>query len=262
MDSNEYGLTRLNLVPVREEPDDRSELVTQLLFGDTYLVIGRNSDSSWIHIRIIFDEYEGWISARQHHLISEEFFLELSQNDYRISTEITSTILYQKKPMTIVIGSILPISTNEIFNPAEQFAFNGESKSLIQKRDFDYLLQIAYKYLNVPYLWGGKSPFGIDCSGFAQMVFKIAGYRLKRDVCQQVKQGTEIRDISKILPGDLAFFSNKSGKVSHVGILTDKNKIIHSSGSVRIDNFDEKGIFNEIIGKYTHKFNSVKRILK
>ncbi len=262
MDSNEYGLARLNLIPVRNKPDDRSEMVTQVLFGDTYLVLDKTPDSNWIRIKIIYDEYEGWINAKQHHSISEEFFLELSQNDYRISTEITSTILYQKKPLTIVIGSILPISTNEIFDAAEQFAFNGESKSLNQKRDPDFILQIASNYLNVPYLWGGKSPFGIDCSGFTQMVFKIAGYPLKRDAFQQEKQGTEVKDPSKIMQGDLAFFSSKNNKVTHVGIVMDKNKIIHSSGCVRIDNFDEKGIFNEIIGKHTHKFHSVKRIVR
>lgn len=262
MPDNEYGIARLNLVAVRNDPDDRSEMVTQLLFGDTYLVTDKSSDGKWVRIRSIFDEYEGWISRKQHHEISEEYYLELSHNDYRISTEITSEILYKKRPLTIVIGSILPIAAGEIFNTDEEFAFNGESKFLSQKRDVDFVIQTAYKYLNVPYLWGGKSPFGIDCSGFTQMVYKITGYCLKRDAHQQVRQGSVIKEFNKIQQGDLAFFINEKGMVTHTGILLEKNKIIHASGSVRIDNFDEKGIFNEIIGDYTHKFHSVRRVLR
>ena len=262
MSGNEYGVARLSLIPVRKERDDRSEMVTQLLFGDTYVVLEKSNDGKWLRIRSIFDEYEGWMGSRQHHDINEEYFLELSQNDYRICTEITSTILYMKRPLTIVIGSILPIAASEIFNTAEEFAFNGESKFLSQKRDSDFILQIASKYLNVPYLWGGKSPFGIDCSGFTQMVFKIGGYRLKRDTKQQVRQGSVVKEIFKVQPGDVAFFTNKKGDISHTGILLGKNKIIHASGQVRIDNFDERGIFNETISDYTHKFHSVRRILR
>ncbi len=257
-----YGLTRLSLAAVRKEPDQRSEMITQLLFGDPYLVIDQTRDKDWLRINILYDGYEGWISKNQHHGISEEFYQELSKNDYRISTDITSRILYKKRPLNIVIGSILPVSSGEIFDHGEQFAFNGESKDLGQKRDADFLIQVAMKYENVPYLWGGKSPFGIDCSGFVQMIFKISGYPLKRDTKDQVNQGMEVNDIAGINPGDLAFFKNKKGQVTHVGILLGKDKIIHASGLVRIDNFNEKGIFNENTGKQTHTFNSIRRVLK
>jgi cell wall-associated NlpC family hydrolase len=167
-----------------------------------------------------------------------------------------------KRPLTIVMGSILPIAASEIFNTAETFAFNGESKFLSQKRDSDYIVQTARKYLNSPYLWGGKSPFGIDCSGFTQMVFRIGGYRIKRDADQQVRQGSLVKDIQKAQPGDAAFFKNEKDKVVHTGILLGRNKVIHASGQVRIDNFDERGIFNETIGEYTHQYQSVRRILR
>jgi gamma-D-glutamyl-L-lysine dipeptidyl-peptidase len=262
MSSNNYGIARLSVIPLRKEPDDRSEMVTQLLFGETYVVLDQSADNKWLKIRAIFDEYDGWMGSRQHHGISEEYFLELSLNDYRISTEITSTILYMKRPLTIVIGSILPIAASEIFNTAEKFAFNGESKFLSQKRDSEFIIQTASKYLNVPYLWGGKTPFGIDCSGFTQMVFKIGGYQLKRDTDQQVRQGSVVKNIQKVQPGDIAFFINEKKNVSHTGIVLEKNKIIHASGLVRIDNFDERGIFNETIGEYTHIYHSVRRILR
>ncbi len=261
-EQNDWGIARLSIIPVRKEPDHRSEQVTQLLFGDHYSVIQRSRDNDWIRILVNFDNYEGWISAKQHHSISSEFFQEINKNEYRISTDLTSLALYKKKPILIVIGSVLPVSDTEIFDAGEHFAYNGESKGLGQKRDYEFLHQAAMKYLNVPYIWGGKSPFGIDCSGFTQMTFKLAGYFLNRDSHEQVKQGIDIRDFSMTKPGDLAFFTNQKDKVGHVGIILDKNMIIHSSGFVRIDKIDENGIFNEFIGEYTHHYFTSRRILK
>jgi hypothetical protein len=262
MEDNEWGIARLSIIPVRISPDHRSEQVTQLLFGEHYTVLKYSDDKKWIKIKIFFDNYTGWINSNQHYLITEDFFKELNKNEYKISTEVTSEAMYGKRPMIIVIGSILPFSANEIFNTEGNFAFNGESKSIGLKRDFDYLFLTASKYLNVPYLWGGKSPFGIDCSGFTQMVYRISGYFISRDTSTQINQGTEIQDILKTKPGDLAFFKDERGVVNHVGIIMEKNKIIHASGQVRIDKLDEKGIFNDITGKYTHHYYTARRILK
>src|SRR5690606_13753283 len=110
--------------------------------------------------------------------------------------------------------------------------FNGESKNVGQRREFDFLRTIASKYLNTPYQWGGKSPFGIDCSGFTQMVFKICGYKLPRDASQQVSQGRSVASLAGSRQGDLAFFVNEHGKVSHTGILLTESKIVHASGRV------------------------------
>ena len=126
----------------------------------------------------------------------------------------------------------------------EQFAFNGESKSLGQKRDFEFLKSIAMKYLNAPYQWGGKSPFGIDCSGFVQMVFKIGGYFISRDASQQASNGRGVDKFSNALPGDLLFFSKNNKDISHVGVLLEGDKIIHASGNVRMDTIIEEGIIN------------------
>jgi cell wall-associated NlpC family hydrolase len=160
------------------------------------------------------------------------------------------------------MGSILPISQGELFNFDEQFAFNGEAKNLGQKGDFELVKSIALKYLNSPYLWGGKTPFGVDCSGFVQMVFKVAGYKLKRDTCDQVRQGYEVGQLQDAQPGDLVFFSDDKGKIGHVGILFESGKIIHAHGKVRIDTLNEKGIFNEKNKIQTHKLEIIKRILK
>jgi gamma-D-glutamyl-L-lysine dipeptidyl-peptidase len=258
----EKGICRLCIVPVRKEPSDKSEMVTQLLFGDHYSVLEISPDRKWFRICIFDDEYEGWIDAKQHKQISEEYFDEINANEFRISTDLITTILYKKKPLQIVLGSVLPLAHTELFDIEEQFAFNGESKRIGQRREYDFLKSVAFKYLNAPYLWGGKSPFGIDCSGFTQMVFKIAGYKLKRDTTQQVQQGDEIAVRGDAQPGDLVFFHNEGGTISHVGILLEDQKIIHASGYVRVDFLDESGIFNASKNMHTHKMAKIKRILR
>jgi hypothetical protein len=249
-------------VPVRKDPVHGSEMVTQLLFGDHYTVLSCTPDKNWIHIKMYFDDYEGWIDVKQHKEISEEYFFDLINNEFKIATEITTPILYKKKPLQIVMGSILPIAHTELFDLEEQFAFNGESKNLGQKRDYDFIRTIAIKYLNTPYLWGGKTPYGIDCSGFVQMVFKIAGYKLKRDTFEQVRQGLIISNLNDSQPGDLAFFSDLNGKIGHVGLILENNNIIHAYGQVRIDLLTQKGIFNEKNKIQTHKLEFIKRILR
>ena len=143
----------------------------------------------------------------------------------------------------------------------EQLAFNGEAKSLSQKREFDFLKTIALKYLNTPYLWGGRTPFGIDCSGFSQVVYKICGYRLARDSSYQSTEGEWV-DYEERSAGDLAFFKNAKGEVMHVGILMNKDEIIHASGKVRIDKFEKEGIFNQDLNRHSHYLHSIRRILK
>jgi len=262
MKDSQKGICRLSIVPVRKEPSHKSEMVTQLLFGDHYSVLSATPDKKWLHIKIYFDEYEGWIEKNQHKEISEEYFYDIINNEFKISTEKTTSILYKKKPLQIVLGSILPFAQTELFDLEEQFAFNGDSKNLGQKRDFEFIKTIAFKYLNAPYLWGGKTPFGIDCSGLAQMIFKIAGYKLKRDTSDQVRQGVIVNGLNESKLGDLAFFSDEKGKIGHVGIIIENRKIIHAHGHVRIDILDQKGIFSEKNKLYSHKLEFIKRILR
>ncbi|MEQ8476632.1 MAG: C40 family peptidase [Fulvivirga sp.] len=261
MEIGNKGISRLSVIQVRASHSDKAEVVTQLLFGDHYTVTGISDDKKWIRVQIYYDKYEGWIDAKQHTDISEAYFDQINNADYKICTDITSTILYKKHHTTIVIGSILPIATNEIFKVEEQLAFNGEAKSLGAKRDGDFLKQIAFKYLNAPYQWGGRSPFGIDCSGFTQNVFRICGYDLQRDAWQQEKAGTTV-DFRDIQLGDLAFFKNKEGKIVHVGIALEDNQIIHASGKVRVDTLTSEGIVHAETSKLTHTLTSIKRILR
>jgi hypothetical protein len=261
METMEYGVCRLAVVSVRREASDIAEQVTQLLFGDHYEVINQSKDKRWLRIRTAFDQYEGWLDARQHHSISKDYFDQVNLADFKITTEITSWILYKKNPLSIVMGSIVPISASELFKMEEQFAFNGESKSLGQRRDFEFLKSIALRYMHAPYQWGGKSPFGIDASGFVQMVFKIAGYSLQRESNQQMQQGKMVKDFTEAKPGDLAFFHDKDGKGVHVGILLEEDKIIHASGRVRIDHCMEDGILSSESRIFTHTSHLFRRIL-
>ena len=257
----DFGVCRLSVVSVRKEPADRSEQVTQLLFGDHYAVTETTSDNKWVHIKINFDQYEGWIDAKQHQPVAPEYFNHLNHVDFKITTDLTSTLLYNKSPQVVLIGSMIPISSSELFKMEEQFAFNGEAKNVGQRREFDFLRTIAMKYLNSPYQWGGKNPFGIDCSGFTQMVFKICGYKLLRDAAQQVTQGKAVESLATARRGDLAFFSNGEGKVVHTGILLAENKIIHASGKVRVDMLNEEGIYNNETRMVTHKLSAIRRVM-
>ena len=261
MEIIDFGICRLSVVTVRKEPADQTEQVTQLLFGDHYQVIEKSKDKKWLKIKIHFDQYEGWIDTRQHQPISSEYYEHINNAEFKITTDLTASMLYNKSPHMVLLGSIIPISSAELFKMEEQFAFNGEAKNLGQKREFDYLKTISLKYLNAPYQWGGKNPFGIDCSGLTQMVFKICGYNLLRDASQQANQGKAIRNLEESKPGDLAFFQNGEGKIVHTGILIDRDKIIHASGKVRIDYINDEGILAADTKIYTHRFSHLRRIL-
>lgn len=261
MESIDYGVARLSIIPVRKEPSEKAELVTQLLFGEHYEALETSGAGDWIRVRNSFDRYEGWISGNQHHSVSRDYFLYNEKAEFKITTDLTTSILYNKRRQVIVMGSIIPISSAELFRMEERFAFNGEAKNLGQRRDYEFLKATALRYAGAPYLWGGKSPFGIDCSGFVQMVFKICGYRLDRDSQQQAKQGKPVGGIENKKPGDLAFFKRSSEKISHVGIVLEGGKVIHASGQVRIDKLTATGIQHQDTGHQTHDLVQLRRVL-
>jgi gamma-D-glutamyl-L-lysine dipeptidyl-peptidase len=261
MEEIDFGVCRLSLVSVRSEPADQAEQVTQLLFGDHYTVIGEDNKGKWLRIRIHFDQYEGWIDRKQHQPVAREYFNHLNHAEFKITTDVTSTLLYNKTPQIVLMGSMIPISSSELFKMEEQFAFNGEAKNVGQRREFDFMRSIASKYMNSPYLWGGKSPFGLDCSGFTQMVFKICGYKLPRDAAQQVTHGKAVESLAVSRQGDLAFFNDEKRKITHTGILLAENKIIHASGKVRIDHINDEGIQHFESRTLTHQLAAIRRVM-
>lgn len=261
MEYTDYGVCRLSVVPVRAAAADTSAQITQLLFGEHYEVTGQTRDRAWLRIRIAYDQYEGWLDARQHHSVSREYFDYLNRTEFKITTDLTSSILYHKSPIPILMGSMIPISSSELFKMEEQFAFNGEAKNLGQKREPDFLYKQAAKYLNAPYQAGGKSPFGIDASGFTQMVFKLCGYTLLRDAWQQANQGKTVKRFQERKPGDLFFFKDGEGRIIHTGIFQGGDKIIHASGRVRIDGVGEAGIEDSDTKQLIYTFSHIRRVL-
>jgi len=257
----DYGVCRLALVSVRNSPNGDAKQISQLLFGDHYEVLKKADGGNWLFIKIHFDGLEGWIDAEQHHSISYEYFEQINHANFKITIDLSCNILFKKSPITILLGSIVPISNSELFKMEEQFAFNGEAKSLGQKRDVEFIKSTAQKYLNAPYLSGGKSPFGIDAAGLVQMVFKVTGYTLPHSVKGLWTEGVPVKSLSEALPGDLAFFSRKKEGVSHVGILLNDAKIIHAFGRVRVDHLLEEGIMRADSKIYTHQLKGIRRIV-
>ncbi len=251
-----YGISNLSIVPMRAEAADQSEMVNQILFGEHFKVL--ESRKKFSKIRLSHDSYEGWICNKQWIEIQEDIYKNLDKEVATITTDILD-IITKDHHQPIVIGSILPSykSGHALINN-EMYQFDGLTTPGFVKKE--KLVENALMYLNAPYLWGGRSPVGIDCSGFTQIVYRLQGVDLPRDAYQQAKVGTTLSFVEESEPGDLAFFDNNEGKIIHVGIILEDNHIVHASGKVRIDRIDQQGIFNTELGVHTHKLRLIKSI--
>jgi len=255
-----FGICALSIVPVRSSASDKSEMVSQLLFGEVVELLEKKG--SWAKIRCSWDNYIGWIDIKQIKLITPSEF-KLYSRKHSCSLELVQPVISDDYYLPITIGSNLPNYDGLRFSiNGSSFTFSGQVITPLEiKPNTNLVLKIARRYLYAPYLWGGRSPLGIDCSGFTQIVFKLVGINLPRDAYEQVEQGELIDFVEETQNGDLAFFENRKGKISHVGILLPEGQIIHASGQVRIDKIDHYGIFNTEKEKYTHRLRVIKRIL-
>jgi Cell wall-associated hydrolases (invasion-associated proteins) len=251
----EYGICNLAVVPLRAEPDERSEQISQVLFGEAFEII--EWTEGWAQIITAVDNYKGWINRLQFimlgHLNYQHLQINPPKQTYKAITQAwkirDNSVLY------LPAGSSLSfLNGTTCYLEKEKFEIIGQ---IGQNESIDL---VAKSFLNTPYLWGGRTHFGIDCSGFTQMVFKLKGYKLNRDAWMQAGQGRLIETLSSALIGDLAFFKNESNKITHVGILLNREHIIHASGKVKIDIIDEKGIYSEEESRYTHKLAFIRRI--
>lgn len=248
----QYGICNLSIVPLKSEPSDTSELVSQVLYGEFFKVLEQRK--FWSKIRLAHDGYEGWMDNKQYLEINEDDYTLLKKSIPKFSSDLIEYVQDENQRLhSIVMGSTL--------NGLEIMKHDFDGNCINEIKPKSSLLDTAFNYLNAPYLWGGKTPFGIDCSGFTQMVYKINGYELKRDASQQAQQGTALSFIEESEPGDLAFFDNEEGRIVHVGIIMENNYIIHAHGKVRIDRIDHSGIYNVDKKMHTHKLRVIKKII-
>lgn len=235
------GICIVTVAPVRSENSDKAEIVTEILYGESADILEVNKN--WTKIKMHYDGYEGWMDTKQIKPVTEEY---LVNRKVTLITEDFSSVMTLEGKTLLSMGS-------EVEFPA-----------VASRRSHDVRESIALtakEFLNIPYLWGGKSFFAVDCSGFVQLVYKIHNVKMPRDTYQQAEIGEALSFVEESKPGDLAFFENSEGKIIHVGIMLDNQKIIHASGKVRIDTLDSSGIFNKEMNKHTHKLRVIKSIL-
>ncbi len=226
----------VSVSPIRTEVSEQSEMSSQILYGETCEII--ETEGLYSKIKMDFDEVEGWVNSSV-----------LKKNVETSKNVISQTFGLFDLPEG---RSLLSIGS-EVSFAAENFVDTNNLR--------ESLVETAKKFLNVPFLWGGRSFFGIDDSGFVQLLYKVHGITLPRDPEQQALQGTARDFVEESEAGDLAFFEDAEGNINHVGLVLSPFEIIHVSGKVRIDSLDFSGIYNAEQNKHTHKLRFVKTLL-
>lgn len=251
----EYGICNLSVIPLRAEASDKSEQVSQILFGETFEIL--EWAERWVKVVTTNDNYEGWIGRLQFSMLGHIAYMTLKQTPPPISYRAVTQAW--KKPDNSVL--YLPVGSSLVFLKGTTCQINNEHFEIIGEIGETENLEITAKsFLNTPYLWGGRTHYGIDCSGFTQAVFNLQGVHLKRDAWMQAEQGNVVDFLAEAKLGDLAFFDNAEGKITHVGIMLNNEQIIHASGRVKIDKIDSQGIYSEELKRYTHKLRIIKRV--
>lgn len=253
----DYGVVSVPAAPVRRKPMHRKEMVNQLLFGEAVKVL-KKKDDLWVKVRSLHDGYEGWITSTMLEAVDET--IATTQCIFTTS-DLLNTIFIGDKKLHIPVGSSLPFFENGKGKLGKQdYSFPGHYLKTDSPLFSEELIrQLTSSWLNAPYLWGGRTPLGVDCSGFVQVIYKLMGINLPRDAWQQAQEGKTVKKFSEARTGDLAFFDNKE-EIVHVGILLGNNEMIHSSGKVKIDKIDKKGVVNAANEKRTLSLKALRRL--
>lgn len=249
----------LSICPVRKKPEESSEMISQIIFGEQVNVLEHKG--SWLYIQSRMDMYEGWVDEKLLEPIDDPY--DEKSADMYYCLDQSAPIIAGEDSRMITFGAILPEYDGMSFKlNGQKFTFQGAAAKagdlILTEKQVERLCR---KYLNAPYLWGGKTPFGADCSGFVQAIYRVLGVNLPRDAKDQAHEGIDVGFVHESMTGDLAFFTKATNRISHVGIVLDDDKVIHASGQVRIDRLDHDGIYNAETEKYTHKLRIIKRVL-
>jgi hypothetical protein len=264
----DHGICALSVVPVRAEPSDKAEIVTQLIFGECYSIL--LVQGNWCQVRSAADQYVGWIDFKQHTPVTAEYLQAWVAQDHPRTLDVVQMVSDTKTRIPVSLGARLPFFDGMTLRIGEQQMFyngaatnpqNGHGPHGPADQRLRLLQKMALTFLKSPYLWGGKTMFGIDCSGLMQQLYGLIGVQLPRDAHQQINVGQVVHFVAQTRPGDLAFFDNAEGRIIHVGVLLEDQQILHASGEVRIDPLDHNGIYNRDRKKYSHKLRLIKRIL-
>jgi len=243
-------------VPLRSAPTHRAEMLSQILFGEKYQIL--DHAGHWMKVETLFDKFTGWIDTN--HLQQTP---ETDESDGFVLNRSLLCYKNDKTKMVLEAGC-------EIFYPdfeKKTFLTGNNKYTTIDEFNHNFInaagtpADIAARFINSPYIWGGRLPSGIDCSGFTQLVYKICGKPIPRNSWMQAEIGETINFLEETKPGDLAFFDNEIGRISHVGLIVSRGLIIHASGRVRIDPFDHQGIFKQELSAYSHHLRTIKRIV-
>lgn len=250
--SSEYAYCSVSISPLRKLPSDSSEMVSQFIFGEVMEIL--EMDKQWRKVKSRVDNYDGWLDEKCISSLTESEMM-IWEKEQSLLYNPTLLLNSDEGPIYITKGAF--VSKNEV-----EFIIGKEKYSSSQERLRIPIAvtEIAKSFLNAPYLWGGKTLFGIDCSGFTQSVFRFIGIALPRDASMQVNEGNTI-SFSERQEGDLAFFINGKGNIHHVGIILSEKTIIHAHGWLRIDEYNEKGIIGRGIEENSHILAFIKRFV-